>query len=372
MKYSNILRLAMVILLLTGCSTKTLVSNAKEVKEAGKIMSSTFEEGSKYQVTLPPEMEVGNKDNPNEYWYTYVKEGTSNSSYDVVELSYIGNFKETERKKALNQHLITNPRPDYVDMDPEDITDMVEVLSYKVKEADGILYYSMILNRDNHLIAVELQQNKNEKLELRLKKIHKFIDSIQIVKKSVPKSSDQTKSKQEEFPNPSTLKDNELAIIVRGKPEIIPAEIIENVGFAKEIKVPKGTNLTVNKEDNAIVDGGETSKMGIREVMTDDSVDSFLKVFKRLMEASEPDRIVPVNEVDITQFPQLKGYPVMLKVEGKEEITYYTVKSYESNGKKIVREIMIMIKPSVKGVALESTLSRYLSTAATVKSQLEP
>lgn len=66
---------------------------------------------------------------------------------------------------------------------------------------------------------------------------------------------------------------------------------------------------------------------------------------KQKMKYSEKDRVVPVIDVDLSQFPQLKSYNGMLKMEGSKTTDYYTLKTFKLNNEMFIREIFIYMVP---------------------------
>lgn len=81
---------------------------------------------------------------------------------------------------------------------------------------------------------------------------------------------------------------------------------------------------------------------------------------KQKMKYSEKDRVVPVNDVELSQFPQLKGYNGMLKMEGTKTTEYYTLKTFELNNEKFIREIFIYMVPG----STEEDLMKIIDKAA--------
>jgi hypothetical protein len=54
---------------------------------------------------------------------------------------------------------------------------------------------------------------------------------------------------------------------------------------------------------------------------------------------------VAVIDVDMSQFPQLKGYNGMLKMECTKTTEYYTLKTFKLNNEMFIREIFIYMVP---------------------------
>lgn len=167
--------------------------------------------------------------------------------------------------------------------------------------------------------------------------------------------------------------DNELAVEVDGKTEMIPAKTLNNVGIVKEIKIPvDGTvrnideNGTIHKtasgmknlEAQPFIFETGSSKMSIKERQMVGTIPHYLDDFK----PSEQNNAVPVDKVELEKYPQLKGYDGMVQVEGKYLTEYYIIKSFEKDGHKKIREIKIQ-SPTSSGEIFLLKMIGSLSTA---------
>jgi hypothetical protein len=156
-------------------------------------------------------------------------------------------------------------------------------------------------------------------------------DTSQTVKFTVPLKED------------DTVKDSNKNSITTLQPTYVKVEKHAN-DANKKPKVKPGRVLGVGKTTFPTANGLSNTVV-IQYSKLVGTTQRYFDYRKQKMKYSEKNQVVPVNDIDLSQFPQLKGYKGMLKMDGTKTTEYYTLKTFKLNNEMFIREIFIYMVP---------------------------
>lgn len=156
--------------------------------------------------------------------------------------------------------------------------------------------------------------------------VYNSTDTSQKVKFTIPLAQDGT-VKDSDKNGITTLQPTYVKVDTEGKPE------------AKSSKFSSTGKMTFPTAN------GLTNTLVIEDSNITGTAQRYFDYHKQKMKYSVKGRVVPVSDVDLSKFPQLKEYNGMLKMEGTETTEYYANRTYEWNNEKRIEEIFIYMVP---------------------------